>query len=227
MRRETFEKGSEDYVEWLKSLGCIMYTPLREDLQDRISGNSFVPTGDGAYAFVNGYCEVTTPSTSPASPLNITIPALATNTSKDYTVLCEAQLIQKSVANNSCRLLLFGNQAVNSEFAPQYYANPYPTALAYFPSSYGNLGWVTDVTKIVRVYSYDNKTFTYYKDGAFLFVDNGYTVNITSMSSPYNQGFTLGCAGHNNFRNCKFRVRDIMFFTAALDLATIKQIQGL
>lgn len=227
MRRETFEKGSENYVEWLKSLGCIMYAPLREDLQDRISGNSFVPTKDGAYAFENGYCEVTVPSTVPASPLNITIPALSTTTSKDYTVMCEAQLVQKSVADNSCRLLLFGNQAVYSESAPQYFANPYPTALAYFPSAYGNLGWVTGVTKTARVYSYNNNAFIYYVDGAFLAVSYGNVFDITAMSSPYNQGFTLGCSGHENFRNCKFRVRDLMFFTAALDLATIKRVQEL
>ena len=216
MRRETFEKGSEDYVEWLKSLGCIMYAPLREDLQDRISGNSFVPTGDGAYAFVNGYCEVTTPSTSPASPLNITIPALSATTSKDYTVLCEAQLIQKSVANNSCRMLLFSNQAISSEGAPQWCANPFRSAV---PTNF-------NLYKCGRIYSWSQKKMSYPLNGVIDSTES-YTVDITSMSSPYNQGFTLGCAGHNNFRNCKFRVRDLMFFTAALDLSTIKQIQGL
>ena len=213
MRRQHYAEQS--YIDWLKSLGCIMYTPLREDLQDLISGNYFIATGDGAYEFSNGYCEVTAPSTSPASPLNITIPALSINTSKDYTVLCEAQLIQKSVANNSCRMLLFSNQAISSEGAPQWCANPFRSAI---PTDFS-------LNKAARIYSRNNTTMYYLLNGA-INSSEAYTLNLPALSSPYNQGFTLGCAGHNNYRECKFRVRDLMFFTQALTLTQVRQIQG-
>lgn len=39
----------KSYIEWLKSLGCIVYLPLSEgDLQDKITGNYIRLTGDGS-----------------------------------------------------------------------------------------------------------------------------------------------------------------------------------
>ena len=50
MRRE---RGPlEDYVKWLKSIGCVLYLPFGEngDMTDRISGNGLVYTGTGTQA---------------------------------------------------------------------------------------------------------------------------------------------------------------------------------
>ena len=41
MRRE--HELEQSYIDWLKSLGCVVYLPLSEgDLQDKISGNTLV-----------------------------------------------------------------------------------------------------------------------------------------------------------------------------------------
>ncbi|MBR3572815.1 MAG: hypothetical protein IKN99_06135 [Bacteroidales bacterium] len=49
MRREFLRKSEDSYLEYIKSLGCVLYIPLSVDgdLQDRISGNSLVYTGIG------------------------------------------------------------------------------------------------------------------------------------------------------------------------------------
>ena len=215
-RRHVKPSDGEPYVEWLKSLGCIMYLPLREDLVERISGISCVPTGDGSYYFQDGYCFITTPSTSIATVLNLTLPDLKNNVRQDYTLLGEAAAIQLSVANNTCRPTLFSNQAIYSEYSPQWFGNFMGTSI---PKDYA-------LYKAARVSEYSTQKLTAYYNGVFYKQEN-YNFDITSMSSPYRDGFTIGCAGHNNYRSCQFKLRDFMMFDSALSLQTIKQIQGL
>jgi hypothetical protein len=51
MRRES--KSEQSYIDWLKSIGCVLYLPLTQDgdLQDRISGASLQYTGIGTQAY--------------------------------------------------------------------------------------------------------------------------------------------------------------------------------
>lgn len=209
--------GGDPYVDWLKSLGCIVYLPLREDLVERISGISCVPTGDGSYYFQDGYCFITTPSYSIATVLNLTLPDLKNNVRQDYTLLGETAAISLSVAKNTCRPTLFSNQAIDSEYPPQYLGSFMWSSI---PKDYA-------LYKAARVYVHSTHTTTYYSNGDYYNSSTNFNIDITSMSFPYRDGFTIGCAGHNNFRSCTFKMRDFMMFDSALSLQTIKQIQGI
>lgn len=47
MKRE--HKSEQGYIDWLKSIGCLIYLPLSEgDLQDKITGNYITLTGNGS-----------------------------------------------------------------------------------------------------------------------------------------------------------------------------------
>ena len=214
MRREHII--SESYIDWLKSLGCLVYIPFTEDMQDKISGISCVPTGDGAYSFVDGYCQIALPSAAVKTVLNITLPDLHNQVNKSYSLLAEVQCVQKSVANNSCRPSLFSNQAINSEVAPQCYGNCCWSSIPLDMSLY----------KTARVYDYSAQKTTGYYNGAYYNQATNQNIDITSMSSPLKDGFTFGCAGHNNFRNCIFKIRNFMMFDRALTLSEVRQIQG-
>lgn len=221
MRREHF-KGQQSYIDWLKSMGCLMYAPLMSDLKDYISGNSFVPTGDGSYSLQDGWCNITTPSSAIRTVLSLTTDALVNNTSKDWTIMCEAQLVQLSPANNSCRITLFSNQAINSEYYPQAHGNCYNSSLGR--NTVTNT-WDYSATKIARVYYNNEQNFYFYWNGE-PYIQLSLSIDITAMSSPQNNGFTIGCTGHNNFRNCSFKIRNFMFFNRALTLKEIREIQG-
>ena len=206
---------SQSYIDWLKSLGCLIYIPFTNDLQDKIGGTSCIPTGNSSYAFVNGYIEINVPTTYLRTCLNFTF-EFSNLTSSDYTILGEAQAITVTSANQVCRPSLFGNTAVPSEYAPQYLGNFLPSGIP--------------INKIVqvsaRVYEYSYRRTTMYVSGELYGVWNNQNVNILTMASPYVHGFTFGCAGHNKFRGSSFRMRNFMFFNRTLTLSEIRQIQG-
>lgn len=213
MKREY--KIRQSYVDWLKSLGCLIYIPFTNDLQDKIGGTSCIPTGDSSYTFANDYIEINVPTTYLKTCLNFTF-EFSNLTSSDYTILGEAQAITISSANNTCRPSLFGNTAVPSEYAPQYWGNFLPSGIP--------INKIAEVS--ARVYEYSYRRTTMYVSGELYGVWNNQNVNILTMASPYVHGFTFGCAGHNNFRGSSFRMRNFMFFNRILTLSEIRKIQG-
>lgn len=65
MRREHYKE--ESYINWLKSIGCVMYLPLSEnDYQDKISGQSLHFTGNGSMVWDSNLQMylITTPSSN-------------------------------------------------------------------------------------------------------------------------------------------------------------------
>lgn len=219
-RREYSKKQGSggDYLEWLRSLGCILYAPLRTDLQELMNDCEFVPTGDGDYYFDEEGLVVTTPNSVPKTVLNISPPNWSSKLTQDWTIMGEGYAVTNSSAGNTCRPTLFSNIGVQSEAKPQYYGNPFISSI---PKS-------DNIIKVARIADTSNLRMHYYQDGVNVRTDsaNSTDINATLFAQPYNQGFTLGCAGHANFRNCKFKFREFMFFNRALTLTEIRQIQG-
>lgn len=217
MSRREYSKtqGGNEYLEWLRSLGCILYAPLRTDLQELMNDCEFVPTGDGEYYFDEEGLVVTTPNTAHKTVLNISPPNWSSKLTQDWTIMAEGYAVTNSSAGNTTRPTLFSNIGTNSEGAPQYYGSPFRSAIPK----------LSTFVKAARVNSLSLNTMYYYIDGALDSTSIG-TYDMTTAPLPYNQGFTLGCAGHANFRNCKFKFREFMFFNRALTETEIRQIQG-
>lgn len=210
--------GGGDYLEWLRSLGCIFYAPLRTDLRELINDCEFVPTGDGDYYFDSEGLVVTTPNSVPKTVLNISPPNWSSKLTKDWSFLGEGRAITNSSAGNTCRATLFSNIGVQSEAKPQYYGNPFVSSI---PKS-------DNIIKAARIAHTSNLRMYYYQDGVNNRTDtvNQTDTDATLFAYPYNRGFTIGCAGHANFRNCKYVIRELMFFNRALTQQEILTIQG-
>lgn len=209
MRRHCQQSG--DYIEWLKSLGCVLYLPLSQsgDTQDRISGNSLVYTGTGnqptwdsnknMYLF-QGYTQNTISHT-----LNTgwTSNTFANN---EFTVMTT---FMKNSASGNGALLSVGNCTT-----------PMGGALMQKGTSVCS-NWVSGEYKCAYALS---------SSGRWLY-DNGALYSSYSAYTPYLPaswgGYTWFVGNYNSQNiNASVFIKEVLMFNTILDLSTIRKIQG-
>jgi hypothetical protein len=189
MIREHYKE--ESYINWLKSIGCVMYLPLSvNDFQDKISGQSLQFTGNGSMVWdssVQMYM-ITTPSSNgdlayldvwdASTFANNEFTTLATGMRKSTSSSKGSAINVVSINNVPCCIVTkngttncarLGNAVINQA----YYIGPskrivyedgvkYSEAAAYTPFLPSNWG---SYRFAIRAYdSYTKSSQMYYKE---------------------------------------------------------------
>lgn len=220
MRREYYIKkgGGDPYVDWLKSLGCVTYLPLSADgdLQDRITGLSLQLTGQGSmvYNATWGGHLVTTPSSTSQYVAKLHSD-FNKNMFADYNLT--ALYTMQMVTNNSSKYIRHlsphsFNKNTNTVFMGNYQGTGQTSR---FPRTMVKIGTVRNYTNTL-LYTNGLQTETYspysgYYPNAWQVISDGLILNPTPESN--------NCA-------VQYYLREAYIFNTALDLATIRKIQG-
>lgn len=218
---------SEDYIAWLKSLTCQFYAPLDGSLTDVISGQVGIQQNNNTALWNNdekAYLFTKDASTSPYGQSIVRWSGLNMNydiTNMGQTLLYEINVVKWGRNSNGVNTygfivpLCLGGRTMASNINTNQI-------------TIGTNTWV----KIAQVYSKYEGTPRYsyiYVDGQVGFsYDRGSTVATgnanTNIMMDVNKCFDSYSYGYTD---CKFYLRNAMAFTAALDIDTIKKIQGL
>lgn len=217
MRREHSSK-SGGYIDWLKSLGCIMYLPLSEegDLLDRISGLSLQLTGNGNMVWDSseGKYKITTPSSAlqKVAVLNngLTSQSFPEN---QFSVLYTIKKITSS--SKYIRGLSVNSTASGTTDA----LNP------LYNASSRSSGYPSTETKVAGVIN-GNVDRKYYQNGALYNSYASYSPLLPSNWTLDGSGLFLGQAQDSNSVSVELYINEIYLFNTALDLTTIRKIQG-
>ena len=217
MKREHIQ--SESYIDWLKSIGCLVYLPLSEsgDLQDRISGLSLQVTGQGSMVWdgAKSRYKFTTPS-SVWQKIAILNNGLTAQNFPSNTFTCLYTV--RKITSSSSRYIR-GLQ-VNSNNASTVDAmNP-----AYNGSSRSS-GYPTSEVKVAGVCN-GTVNRSYYQNGALYGTYSPYDPYIPSNWVLLGDGIYLGCTSSSGTASVQYYMSEIYLFNTALDLTTIRKIQG-
>lgn len=215
--------GKKGYIQWLKSLGCIVYLPLGYDgdLQDRISGLSLTLTGDGGMEWSSDYDMYlfTMPNNA-----NKYIARLDNGMTGDtfqndcYTTLTTFRRYDP-VQYNSFGALGQANMMSNSENA----------RLALNPM--WNKSGRQDVypNRIVCLGHYhgtDERIF--YQDGSIYDTISPHTPYLPSSWVLSASGLHIGLPRNSEgaYLNNKFYMKELYIFNTKISLEVIRKIQG-
>lgn len=211
---------SQSYVDWLKSLGCLVYLPLlaNGDLQDRISGLPLQFTGNGSLVWDANQqmYQLTTPSqyNSHIATLNNGI-SVANFPDNKFTFLGKYKKITNSLSK------FIRGFCVNS-----YDGTTTDTFNCLYNGSSRTSTYPIDITAIGGVYN-SNIERSFYQNGT-LFVtaasDTRYLPSNWILNGP---GVILGNTTYtSSFTSVQYYVSELYLFNTALDLQTIRKIQG-
>ena len=215
MRREAKQQS---YIDWLKSLGCVFYAPLTEhDSSDNISGQPMQQGNNGTVTWDSNegawYFQDLYPNTYDvvASWQGLSLPFDITNIG--FSLLYEIKITQDGIASNHfgaiVPLVLGGRTlAFNARYATSQ-LNVWYKVAHVFPKYEG-----------VSRYSY------IYSNGVLVRSDNRGTTRYTGNSLT-NTRVDSNYRNSQIYRNCKYYMRNAMFFDANLTQQQIREIQGI
>lgn len=221
MRREYYIKkgGGDPYVDWLKSLGCVTYLPLSADgdLQDRITGLSLQLTGQGSMVYNatwGGYL-VTTPSSTGRyiaklnSDFNKTL-----FTNNNFTTLFTLQ----KITNNSSKFF--------TQISPITTHGDTSIVLdARWGNSGRSSGFPSGIAKVAYVSNgYTNRQC--YQQGLLTQTLACYNNYVPQNWQVSGNGLYFAYTQASNKTSTQYYLREAYIFNTALDLATIRKIQG-
>lgn len=212
---------SQSYIDWLKSIGCLVYLPLSEDgdLQDRISGLSLQLTGNGSLVWdnVQQRYKLTSPNANQRYVGIITNGLSKLNfPDNKITIL---QRIKKITSSTSKNLRAFGaNVTYDWDTFDVFNALWNGTSKSSsWPSAECSIGTVLNGT-IDRsgygngVQQYNVAPYNNYLPSNWVLDGTGVIFGATSRSS--------------SFTGIQLYISELYLFNTALDLQTIRQIQG-
>lgn len=206
MKREHIK--SESYIDWLKSLGCVLFLPLTYgDLQDKISGSHMAYTGNGAQLYWSS-SESMYVFTGPSyHVISYTLDngwSPATFPTNEFTVLTTFK--KKSTSGNG-QILICGNYA------------PLGGAIMQNGTSVMS-NWNNNLYKCAYALSSSGRWL--YDNGALFATYGAYTPYL-----PNNWGGYSWAVGSYNTQNSgrEVYIKDVLIFNKVLDLQTIRKIQ--
>lgn len=221
MKREHIK--SESYIDWLKSLGCVFYAPLDQEngLTDLISGtigtvqhnNSAVwNNNENAYLFTKD--SAYNPKQGIVIWQNLGMDLATTN--PEYSVLYNTNITRYGNSWNgspddaaSTINVASGDRSIIIT----------PQEVGITKNSWYSYGAVLANESNVRI-------FRCYLDGVFKRSYNYGTVTHTITSNDKNTLYINLCVNHQGYTNAIFYMHKLMLFNTALDLTTIRKIQG-
>jgi hypothetical protein len=208
MKRE--HTTTQSYIDWLKSIGCVLYLPLTQDgdLQDRISGASLQYTNSGTRAYWDnneGMYVFVGPSYHTQSYTLANSWSAATFPDNEVSVLTT---FKKKSANGNGTFMCVGN--------------------------YTAIGNATMQAGTSNIASWNNSlyncAYTLSSAGRWLY-DNGALFATYGAYAPY---LPQGWGGYNwyvgsynsNNNGREVYIKETLMFNKVLDLQTIRKIQG-
>lgn len=210
-------KVEQSYIEWLKSLGCVLYLPLTEgDLQDKISGNYIQLTGDGSMVWDanKSMYKVTSPSTTNryVGKLNGVLDRNLFD-KDNYTVIGTVKRITTSIGKYAFTACISNSDA---------------GAVNINPNNTGNVGnWPDGLIKYAYSSSHTLRNRSIYMDGVLYSTIDEYIPYLPSRwSIDSDMSLKFFVNRGNNAGNVNWYIRDYYLFHEALDLSTIRKIQG-
>lgn len=219
MRREYSKKqGGDEYLEWLRSLGCIIYLPLSSDgdLQDRMSGESLILSGDGSFEWNEawGGYKMTQPASTGAFVARLNIDFDATLfPEENFTVVYTVQKI-----SNSDNASGFWFASSNNNMTPLF--------VGYNATSDVNR-WDSGVLKVAYITNHTESNRTCVQQGGIYQTYAEYTPYLPSNWQKTSSGIYWGGGqGSNLARSTQFYIKEAYIFNRALSLAEIRQIHG-
>lgn len=216
MRREHSKEQS--YIDWLKSLGCVLYLPLSEngDLTDRISGLTIQLTGDGSMTWdsTQQMYKFKTPSSDYKQIGYVADELLPTDFAGGWTCLYTIGRITYSNTKALRALSFYGSTGnINSTngFTPMW-------------SGTGNTNrWPTGVHTVAYTGTANGNQRYLYQDGQLSSTSAAYDISV--LPSDYS-GIYIGRTDRAVVEGVEFYGKEWYLFNNALDLATIRKIQG-
>lgn len=218
MRREHIVK-SEDYIEWLKSFGCVFYAPLTEnDSSDNISGQPMTVGNNGTVTWDSNenawYFQDLYSGTNDvvASWQGLNLPFDLSNIG--FSICYELKLIEDGFGGGSyigklIPLVLGGRTvALNARYLVNN-TNEWTKCAVVFPKYEGT-----------SRYSY------LYCNGSVTHSDNRGTTQYTGNSLT-NTRIDSNYRNRNMYSGAKYYMRNAMLFNANLTQAQIREIQNI
>lgn len=212
----------QSYIDWLKSLGCLVYLPLSADgdLQDRISGLSLQLTGNGSMVWDNA-----------EQMYKITTPA-------NTQFLCVAKLLNGMTAadfpsNSFTSLSQFKKISAGlyyypgTQFAPISHVDDNITGM--YPTYHTTINASQYPSSLVRIAKYNGPNERkYYTEGALYdtlaATPNALPTNWTLEENGYMFGFIR--QANNYYNNKQYYLKEVYVFDGDLSLDNIRIIQG-
>lgn len=212
MRRECFP-SDQSYINWLKSLGCVLYLPLHGDMQDKISGEYIQLTGNGRIDWDDNECMYRFKAPSYTGQY---VGFIQTNVSRStfpsnrLTVLHGIKRINQSdylrtISPNTT------NQKTLLALCAHYNASG---RLAGFPDEYIPVGHVFN----------DQVGRAYYQGGVLYNTYGPYTGYLPSRWQTSGNGIKL-CNYSDTVSGAEWYMDEVYLFNTALDISTIRKIQ--
>ena len=202
---------SDSYIDYLKSLGCVLYLPLGadRDLKDYISGNNLVPTGTGSIVWDNTLqmYVITTPNS-----YNVKIATLDS--------LIPISDWSADIVSGSIQMQKVSNGGYSEIFCVgDYNGCLYPTAANRQTNNLNS--WTSGLHDSGMVFKSNRRVW--YEDGAQARSDTygGRAPHSWAASKE----FFIGSSSSNT-RNTSIAVANIMLFNKELSLADYRKING-
>ncbi len=219
MRREHNIKQS--YIDWLKSLGCLVWLPLHGDLQDKISGLYLQPTGSGSLQYDSGVdmYRFKSPSTYGGTS-NTSYVAFLENSlsSADFSTDCFTICSKNKRISTSGVCTSFGLISGNVTYAGEF--------SAAYNGTQGLQSWPNTAFDFGYVANHQNQTRQIYQNGSLYGSYAEYSPQLPSNWSIVRNGMCLGYAYDSSRVDKECYISDFYLFNTALDLQTIRKIQG-
>lgn len=208
----------QSYIDWLKSLGCVVYLPMSSDgdLVDRISGNSLVSTGVGSYSWTADGYEIETPSSITDGVLELPNAVHASLFADDcFTTLTTFRKITTSGIYGFGQIGILSNtETLRTALSPAWNAT-------------GQIsGYPATTIHLARYEGQDERIF--YQNGAVYTTLAPATSILPSSWSQINDNFAVGVtrANNTNYYGKQFNISEVYVFNKKLTLDQIRTIQG-
>lgn len=219
MKRE--HSIEQSYIDWLKSIGCLVWLPLHGDLQDKISGLYLQPTGSGSLQYDSGVdmYRLKSPSTYGGTSNTSYVAFLENSLSSAdfptdcYTVCSKNKRISTSGVCTSFGLIS-GNYSYAGEFSASYNMTQ---GLQSWPNTSFDFGAVVNHLNQTRQYYQNCTLYGSYAEASSILPSNWVATR---------NGMCLGYAYDYSRTNKECYISDFYLFNTALDLTTIRKIQG-
>lgn len=204
---------SQSYIDWLKSLGCVLWLPFAEDgdLNDRISGNDLQRGSDttGYFAWDNNQQMMYFHAPSQQRRKSYTLQTGWNNSTFPTNGFTNLSTIKRKTTSGYAFYFLVGSG----------YSVPCGACMTYNASA-NMSNWGNNLHKQAYYFGADNRK--YYNDGALY---NTYSSHAPYLPSNWgNYDYFVGQGSDSNYG--EVYVKDLMMFNRELTLSEIRKIQG-
>ena len=212
---------NDGYIDWLKSIGCVLYLPFafNGDLTDRISGQSLIVSGNGSIVWDNNEQMYKITQSSILWQYVARLENGLNNTWFTNNKYSTCHQI-KMVTNSSTKFIASGPSPMTTSSSDTVNAIG-----AYYNASGRSSGFPRTLAKVAYVCN-ANEERSYYQGGALYGSYPSYNPYLPSNWVQTSNGVAIALTGEANRYGTQYYGKEYYIFNTALDLTTIRKIQG-